>query len=86
MLPDWLMEPAAVPPATTANSLNGWRVPAMDKDVERYYRNWRDEQDGAALYAGLAGAETDPVRQDLFHQLSQAELSHAAHWLSLIHI
>jgi len=52
----------------------------MDKDVERYYRNWRDEQDGAALYAGLARAETDPVRQDLFQQLSQAELGHAAHW------
>ena len=33
----------------------------MDKDVERYIRNWRDEQDGAALYAGLARAETDPV-------------------------
>lgn len=32
--------------------------------------------DGAALYAGLARAENDPVRKDLFLQLSQAEVAH----------
>jgi vacuolar iron transporter family protein len=49
-------------------------------DVDRYKRNLRDELDGAALYASLAAAEKDPVRKDLFLQLSQAECRHAALW------
>ena len=49
-------------------------------DLERYRRNLRDELDGAALYAALADAESDPVRKDLFRQLSQAEASHAKVW------
>lgn len=49
-------------------------------DIERYRRNLRDELDGAALYAALAAAEDDPVRKDLFLQLSQAEAGHAGVW------
>jgi VIT1/CCC1 family predicted Fe2+/Mn2+ transporter len=49
-------------------------------DVERYRANLQDELDGAALYAALADAEPDPVRKDLFRQLSQAEASHAKVW------
>jgi VIT1/CCC1 family predicted Fe2+/Mn2+ transporter len=49
-------------------------------DIERYRRNLRDELDGAALYAALAAAEDDPVRKDLFLQLSQAEAGHARMW------
>jgi vacuolar iron transporter family protein len=49
-------------------------------DVERYRSNLRDELDGAALYAALAEAEDDPVRKDLFLQLSQAEAGHAKVW------
>jgi len=52
----------------------------MSTDTERYRANLRDELDGAALYAGLARAEDDPVRRDLFIQLSQAEAEHAALW------
>src|SRR3954451_3876227 len=52
----------------------------MSADVERYQNNLRDELDGSALYAGLAQAERDPVRKDLFLQLSQAEAEHAALW------
>ncbi|TFW28240.1 VIT1/CCC1 transporter family protein [Massilia horti] len=52
----------------------------MDSETERYQNNLRDELDGSALYAGLARAETDPVRKDLFLQLSQAEAEHAALW------
>jgi vacuolar iron transporter family protein len=52
----------------------------MNPDIERYQANLTDELDGAALYAGLASAEPDPVRKDLFLQLAQAETDHAAIW------
>lgn len=50
------------------------------EDIKRFTRNLRDEVDGAALYAALAVAENDPVRKDLFLQLSQAEAKHAEIW------
>jgi len=49
-------------------------------DVDRYQKNLRDELDGAALYAALAAAEKDPVRKDLFLQLSHSEAQHAELW------
>ncbi len=49
-------------------------------DIARFRDNLKDEIDGAALYAALAAAETDPVRKDLFLQLSQAEADHATFW------
>ncbi|HYA20982.1 MAG TPA: VIT1/CCC1 transporter family protein [Burkholderiales bacterium] len=49
-------------------------------DIRRYQNNLRDELDGAALYAAMAEAESDPVRKDLFVQLSQAEAEHAKFW------
>jgi len=52
----------------------------MPTDVARYEKNFREELDGSALYAALAAAETDPVRKDLFLQLSQAETEHAHFW------
>ncbi len=45
---------------------------STSSDIERYRTNLRDELDGAALYAALAAAENDPVRKDLYQQLSQA--------------
>ena len=57
----------------------GQRV-TTDSDTDRYRHNLGDEIDGAALYAALAAAETDPVRKDLFLQLSQAESDHAQFW------
>ncbi len=51
-----------------------------EDDVRRYQQNLSDELDGAALYARIAAAETDPVRKDLFLQLSQEEARHAAFW------
>jgi len=50
------------------------------KDLARYMANFRDELNGAALYAALADAERDPSRKDLFAQLSRAEAGHAAVW------
>ncbi len=55
-------------------------VVAMVDDLDRYKRNLRDELDGAALYAALAAADPDPVRKDLFLQLSRAEAEHAETW------
>lgn len=52
----------------------------MSKDQQRFHDNLRDELDGAALYAGLAEAERDPTRSDLYRQLSEAEREHAAVW------
>jgi VIT1/CCC1 family predicted Fe2+/Mn2+ transporter len=52
----------------------------LHDDIKRYRYNLRDELNGAALYAALAAAETDPVRKDLFLQLAQAESNHAQLW------
>jgi hypothetical protein len=52
----------------------------MTGDIQRYRDNLRDELNGAALYAALAAAEADPLRKDLFLQLSQAEARHAGVW------
>ena len=52
----------------------------MRADIARYEKNLREELDGSALYAALAAAEVDPVRKDLFLQLSQAEAGHAQLW------
>ena len=52
----------------------------MGLDIARYQANLQDELNGAALYAALAAAEPDPLRRDLFLQLSQAETSHAQLW------
>jgi VIT1/CCC1 family predicted Fe2+/Mn2+ transporter len=52
----------------------------MTADVKRFQDNLRDELNGAALYAALAEAESDPVRKDLFLQLAKSEASHAEYW------
>jgi len=52
----------------------------MNSDIKRYRDNLRDELNGAALYAALAAAETDPIRKHLFLRLAQAESSHAQLW------
>src|SRR5260370_39277865 len=52
----------------------------MRPDIARYEKNLREELDGSALYAALAAAEVDPIRKDLFLQLSQAEAGHAQLW------
>jgi hypothetical protein len=52
----------------------------MRPEIRRYQDNLRDELNGAALYAALAAAESDPLRKDLFLQLAQAESSHAQLW------
>jgi VIT1/CCC1 family predicted Fe2+/Mn2+ transporter len=50
------------------------------EDIARWRANLRDELEGAALYKALAEAERDPVRADLFQQLSRAEAEHAGTW------
>jgi vacuolar iron transporter family protein len=52
----------------------------MKPETTRYEKNLREELDGSALYAALAAAEVDPIRKDLFLQLSQAEAAHAQLW------
>ena len=49
-------------------------------DIARWRANLHDELEGAALYKALADAERDPVRKDLFLQLSRAEGEHAQTW------
>ncbi len=49
-------------------------------DIRRYQDNLRDELDGAALYADIAAAESDPIRKQLFLQLAEEEARHAAFW------
>jgi hypothetical protein len=47
-------------------------------DLRRYQDNLREELDGAALYADIAAAESDPVRKQQFLQLAEEEARHAA--------
>src|SRR2546428_8034001 len=56
------------------------RAMTESAEIGRYRTNLQDELDGAAHYAALAAAEADPVRKDLFLQLSQAEAEHAKVW------
>ncbi len=49
-------------------------------DIARWRANLHEELEGAALYEALARAEADPVRKDLFLQLSRAEGEHAETW------
>ena len=49
-------------------------------DIARWRANLHDELEGSALYKALAEAEADPVRKDLFLQLSRAEGEHAEAW------
>src|SRR5262245_45080707 len=51
-----------------------------DQNLERWLENLRDEEDGVALYQGLAGIETDPTRAQELAQLAQAEARHASLW------
>lgn len=52
----------------------------MTDDIERFQKNLQHEVNGAALYTALAGAESDPVRKDLFLQLAKSEATHAQFW------
>jgi len=54
--------------------------PPDASEIARYRKNLRDELEGAELYRALAEAEADPVRKDLFLQLSRAEAEHANTW------
>ena len=66
-------QPASQPTAQPASQPTA-------QDIARFRDNVKDEVDGSALYAALAAAEADPVRKDLFLQLSQAEADHAEFW------
>ena len=49
--------------------------------VKRWHELLASERDAAALYARLADAETGE-RQEIFRELAETELRHAAHWSS----
>lgn len=61
------------------------RVLESESVTETAVRRWRDllasERDAAALYSRLAEAETGE-RQQIFRELAETELKHAAHWSS----
>lgn len=59
--------------------------PVLDSgtDARASVRRWREllasERDAAALYGRLAEAETGE-RREIFRELAETELRHAAHW------
>ena len=54
---------------------------ADDRAQNRRYRGYlKEELRAAAMYSALAGAEADPERADIFQQLVDAEMRHAARW------
>jgi len=59
------------------------RVLESESVTETAVKRWRDllasERDAAALYSRLAEAETGE-RQQIFRELAETELRHAAHW------
>ncbi len=52
----------------------------MDPNTDLWLQNLADERDGAALYEGLARAEGNPARAEVFHGLAAGERRHAALW------
>jgi VIT1/CCC1 family predicted Fe2+/Mn2+ transporter len=61
------------------------RVLESESVTETEVKRWRDllagEREAAALYSLLAEAETGE-RQQIFRELAETELRHAAHWIS----
>jgi VIT1/CCC1 family predicted Fe2+/Mn2+ transporter len=61
------------------------RVLESESVTEAEVKRWRDllasEREAAALYSRLAEAETGE-RQQIFRELAETELRHAAHWTS----
>jgi len=55
-------------------------MPPTSPCTEVWLLNLRDERDGAALYSGLAKAESDAVRARQFQELAEGELRHAEVW------
>jgi VIT1/CCC1 family predicted Fe2+/Mn2+ transporter len=52
----------------------------MEPRTDLWLANLVDERDGAALYAGLATAERDPVRAATFRRFADAERRHTEVW------
>jgi len=50
------------------------------QDIKRFRANLREEVDGAALYARLAEAESDPNLQELYRRLEVTEKRHGDIW------
>ncbi len=53
--------------------------------VRRYRANLQSEVDGAAVYAALAEAESDPRLAKMFRRLSAIEQAHGEFWAKRIH-
>ncbi|HEX3537422.1 MAG TPA: VIT1/CCC1 transporter family protein [Stellaceae bacterium] len=51
-----------------------------EDDIARYQTNLRGEVDGAAIYRGLAEAETDPHLKEVYRRLAAVEEAHAEFW------
>jgi vacuolar iron transporter family protein len=49
-------------------------------ELTRLLRNWRAEQDSAALYDALAQRARDPRQRTVYQELTAAERRHAAFW------
>lgn len=52
----------------------------QDADLRRYRRNHAEERDSAALYAAMAGCDTDSHHAALYRRLAEEEAAHAAFW------
>lgn len=50
------------------------------QEPQRLLRNWRAEQDSAALYAALSGLERDAEQRGVYAELAAAEQRHAEFW------
>jgi hypothetical protein len=46
----------------------------------RLLRNWKAEQDSAALYAAFAQLDCDPLQSGVYQDLARAERRHPAFW------
>lgn len=54
------------------------------KAVRRYRANLQGEVDGAAVYAALAAAESDPRIADVYRRLASVEQAHGEYWRTRI--
>jgi VIT1/CCC1 family predicted Fe2+/Mn2+ transporter len=50
------------------------------EQLKRYYNNWQDEQNSAALYRALSDIETQPQLKGVYLRMAEAEDKHAHFW------
>lgn len=56
----------------------------MDKNIQRYLENRKDERNSALLYEAIANLEKDQKLSEVYNRMAATEIRHATRWESYI--